>query len=209
MCEPPHKESNEDLETLLEKIKLIKAVETVEGVFSQTAPTNRENRSGEQIKGDISSDIGGVALETRGRPTTPKYGPGINSTTTWQSTSPIILTALNLPIIGAVYEGIYLERGFYRVAFTLVNVHSGQALGVFDAKTKKLKQILTYQTYSGGVSQPGSSYYKHVVRYTETSYVQVDEPAIIALTNNKAEFRPGNFEGAIVITVYRYKSTPN
>lgn len=131
----------------------------------------------------------------------PDYSPSFNTRNAlWEVSQPIILTGNRWPAFDLDIEGIHLNRGIYKIQYTLVNTSAGHGLGLFT-QNKKFIRLLGYISIHGSVAP--------IPWATNEVYLELKNNHIIALTNHDTEFRPYSFPGLINITVHKLKTTPN
>lgn len=131
----------------------------------------------------------------------PTFSPPINLNNTHvQVTSPIILIEVKWEDLKVKTESVHLEKGIYKIEYTINNLEPFCGLGLFNLK-KEFKQILVYHR---SLFNPPP-----IVHESGHFYLELKEANLIALTNGDGFYRPYNFRGLISVTIHKYKTSPN
>lgn len=108
---------------------------------------------------------------------------------------PIILTTYSVNS-DTCTQGIYLQKGKYKISFCLsTSSYVGNGLALFS-ENKVYGKLLTWQT--------GISYNSLYNQYGKV-YFNIEQPAILGITNNARNFMPRDFIGAATVTVFEIK----
>lgn len=135
--------------------------------------------------------------------TIPIYGPVVNPEAAfWEISEPIFLLGSDQSKLSISREGLYLERGFYKIEYTFINIHPGTGLALFESDSKRFIKLLAYLSYSGATSNTALSLGK------DKAYFEVKKVQVLGITNSKLEYRPKTIKGTIVVTIHRLKLTP-
>lgn len=131
----------------------------------------------------------------------PNYSSPINlNNREVQISAPIILVEKDVPGVNVVTKEIQLDRGFYKIEYSLNNLHPYCGLGLFN-QSRAFKQFLVYHRRL--INTP------EIVYEIGHFYLEIKEPSLIAITDGKGTHRPKSFKGLITLTVHKYKTTPN
>lgn len=125
----------------------------------------------------------------------PKYLTEINLYgAKWLISQPITL-------FGGSWSGfntkrIQLDPGFYRIEYSLSTISKRtSAIGVFLPQTKKLVEILNWQTNTAA---------EHPINISGHKYIRLESNRDIAITNYSGEVAPEHFSGAYIINVLKW-----
>lgn len=177
------------------------------------------HKSNENIVQAVSEDIPplteeleNLLLERQQIIESPSYGPSINPyNVIWQISSPVILYNKFRPAVNIRSAGILLDRGFYRLEFTFVNVFTGFGVGLFDPETKAIRQLLAHHStfYKEEEKALPEDYHQYVNRTIGGIYITIDKSGLIGLSDGNGNYLPKNFKGLVIVTVHKHKVTPN
>lgn len=161
--------------------------------------------SGEVLKTEIGKESVTTVTARSGENknkdfTKPDYSkPTIISGSFVQISSPIVLIEGDRawPELKVDTDGILLEKGFYKIEYTLNNVKPGHGLGLFNTR-REFQKLLMYHRYLG---DPPTILFKN-----GHFYLEIKETSVIALTDDVGKYRPKNDNGIIFVTVHQYKT---
>lgn len=119
--------------------------------------------------------------------------------TRWEFLNPILLYKNKW--LGAKPEGISLERGTYRIEYTISSIASkGSGLALFNRETRKMEQMLFWHF---GVEKSDT-----VVNMSGKQHLTIHFPRVMNITNISGDFNPENVESAFIVTVFRLNTVP-
>lgn len=141
----------------------------------------------------LNADIEGEAGAHK-----PSFGAAINSSVRFRVSDPIVLNK-STNKLNLCSKGVYLEKGFYRITYLTTTANKDNSgLGIFDTE-KRIKILLAWQTSTGkgeAINQQGSV------------FVNLKEPAYLALTGNKLDFMPEDFYGTTTVNIIQIFPPP-
>lgn len=118
----------------------------------------------------------------------------------WDFLNPIVLYKNNW--MGARTQGIYLEKGTYRIEYRVTAISSkGTGLAVFSEDTKKVEKLLFWQI---GAEKSDST-----INVSGTQYLAISSPGIINITNTVGDFNPKEGESVYIVTIFRPNTLPD
>lgn len=192
-------EVEELIEELINKIKVL-----------ETVQSNPRDEEGAKI-GETSTDTAVISEESRDNQVieAPTYGPSINPlNVTWQISTPVILYSESRPGVNIRSAGILLNRGYYKLDFTFVNVLSGFGVGLFEPETKKFQKLLGHHSTfykQEPTNTKAEQYHLYANRGFNDIYITIEKSGLIGLTDGNGVYLPENFRGMIFVTVYKFK----
>lgn len=202
-----------ELQLLLEEIQkktieLVKEKEDIKKVDAGTQINKVEDQKEAQTEASTSNENNS---EQKNKATTklpeiniPIYGPVVNlETSSWEISEPIFLVGLDQEEqFSSSRNGLILDKGFYKIVYTFVNIKPGTGLALFETSSEKFIKLLTYVPYSGAQKDTTIVFEKNKI------YVQVKKVEILGITNSNLEYKPKTIEGTILVTIHRLKETP-
>lgn len=192
-------EVEELIEELISKVKVLEIVQSIQ-----------RDEEGAKI-GETSTDIAVIAEELRDNQVieAPTYGPSINPlNVTWQISTPVILYGNSRPSVNIRSAGILLDRGYYKLDFTFVNVLSGFGVGLFEPETKRFQKLLGHHSTfykQEPINTKSEQYHLYANRSFNDIYITIEKSGLIGLTDGNGVYLPENFRGMIFVTVYKFK----
>lgn len=194
---------SEDLKDLSGEIK--EQLETL--VLAQEVMVPGEalgEASGEVLKTEVGKESVTTVTERSGENknqefTVPDYSKPINiSGSIVQISSPIVLIETTWPELKVDIDGILLDKGFYKIEYTLNKIPQYIGLGLFNTN-RKFQKLLTYHR---AINNPPEILFEN-----GHFYLEIKETGVIAITNGDGNYRPkAGFHGVIFVTVHRYKA---
>lgn len=186
--------SEEDLTKLLEKFEkniigsITRGIEIADN-FSRESDSSQDQDS---TKVDKTEAVAAKII--------PKFLSADFEKQRWEFLNPIILYKDNW--MGARTEGIYLDKGTYKIKYNLTTIASkGTGLAVFNEDTKKVEKLLSWQI---GVSGSGS-----IINVGATQYLALYSPGVINITDEEGNFNPRDGKSIYIVTVFRLNTLPD
>lgn len=160
--------------------------------------------SGEVLKTEVGKESVTTVTERSGENknqefTVPDYSKPINiSGSIVQISSPIVLIETTWPELKVDIDGILLDKGFYKIEYTLNKIPQYIGLGLFNTN-RKFQKLLTYHR---AINNPPDILFEN-----GHFYLEIKEKGVIAITDGDGNYRPkSGFHGVIFVTVHRYKA---
>lgn len=101
--------------------------------------------------------------------------------------------------VGCNYQGLLLNKGEYKLKYTASTYgKESRGLALFDTR-KKFKKLLSWQSLGG---------YWAIINQNGEAYININEPSILAVTDNSTAFMPDDFRGTITVTIYEIRRPP-
>lgn len=104
--------------------------------------------------------------------------------------------------MGAITEGISLEKGTYKIKYRVTSIASkGTGLALFNKDTKKTEKLLSWQIGAGNSES--------IINESGTQYLAIRSPGIINITDIRGNFNPRDVESIYIVTVFRRNTLPD
>lgn len=118
----------------------------------------------------------------------------------WEISEQVFRSTKSFGAIGISAEGIFLDKGFYKIAYTLCNIKPPGRIALLTS-AKEFIKLIAYHSYYGGNDEK-------INRHSSEVYMKVNSASLIGLTGDFGNFRPEGIEGISSVTIHKLKIRP-
>lgn len=174
-----------------------KALKQIGKLLSETDEDSSSEESQAAIKEDVSVS---ETSEEQHQAIEPKFWKPVDINGIRYRYSDSIVLKVHSDHLGSKTTGVLLNKGFYKIKYVTSTVdRESSGLAFFDLN-KKFRKLISWQTVAG---------YKYLINQNGSTYEFLEDPAILAITDDSAKFMPTEFFGAITVSITELKIPPH